>query len=121
VAVLGFIYLMIKSLVAYWVIMWVRLTLPRVRIDHLLDFNWKFLVPLSLANLMMVAFLWKVIPDTDQITNFREALRPTLILLAANILMIVGVAALLHGRWRRERMRIEGRRGEAYSEHTVTG
>jgi len=109
VPLLGFVYLMIKSLVAYVVLIWVRMTLPRLRIDQLLDFNWKFLVPLSLVNLLVVAFVWKVVPDTDQISDLGDAIVPTLVLLVVNIAMIAVVGAILRERGRRERQRIEAR------------
>jgi NADH-quinone oxidoreductase subunit H len=38
---------------------WIRATLPRLRMDQLMRFAWKFLVPLSLANLA-VAALWQL-------------------------------------------------------------
>lgn len=106
---LGFVYLMIKSMAAYMVLIWVRMTLPRLRIDQLLDFNWKFLVPLSLVNLLVVAFVWKALPGADQIDSASDALGPTLALLAVNIVMIAGVAAILRERGRRERQRVEAR------------
>jgi NADH-quinone oxidoreductase subunit H len=109
VAILGFFYLLIKSLFAYWVLVWVRMTLPRVRIDHLLDFNWKFLVPVGLANLLVVAFVWKLIPDTDQINSFGDAVVPTLALLLVNVAMFLVIGALLADRGRRERARIQAR------------
>jgi NADH-quinone oxidoreductase subunit H len=108
-ALLGFGSLLIKSLLAYFVIMWVRTTVPRVRIDQLLNFNWKFLVPVSLANLLVVAFVWKIIPDTDQINSARDAIVPTLALLAANIAMIAVIGLVLRKQGRRDRMRIEAR------------
>jgi NADH-quinone oxidoreductase subunit H len=113
VPVLGLFYLLIKALFGYWVIMWVRTTLPRIRIDQLLGFNWKFLVPLSLVNLLVIAFLWKILPGTDSIGSFGEALVPSLVLLAANIVMIAGVGWLLREQGRRERARLEGRRSAA--------
>ncbi len=109
VAILGFFYLMIKSLFAYWVLVWVRMTLPRVRIDHLLDFNWKFLVPVGLMNLLVVAFVWKLIPGTDEINSFGDAVVPTLALLLVNVAMVLVIGALLADRGRRERARIEAR------------
>jgi NADH-quinone oxidoreductase subunit H len=109
VPLLGFLYLMIKGLFVYWVLVWVRMTLPRVRIDHLLDFNWKFLVPVGLINLLVVAFVWKLIPDTDEITSAGDALVPTLALLLVNVAMILVIGALLAERGRRERARIQAR------------
>jgi len=44
-----------KALVGYWIIMWIKYTVPRIRIDHMLAFNWKFLTPLSFALLMVMA------------------------------------------------------------------
>ena len=43
------------------VIMWFRWTFPRVRFDQLLNICWKWLLPLSLANLLVTAFLMKVL------------------------------------------------------------
>ncbi|HVO69210.1 MAG TPA: complex I subunit 1 family protein, partial [Aggregatilineaceae bacterium] len=107
--ILGFIYLMIKGMVVYFVLVWVRLTVPRLRIDHMLDFNWKFLVPVSLANLLLVAFVWKIIPHTDRIHNFSDALGPTIVMLLVNIAMILVIGALLRERGQRERARIAAR------------
>jgi NADH-quinone oxidoreductase subunit H len=55
--ILGLISLIIKVFVVVFVLMWFRGTLPRFRIDHLLDFGWKFLVPLSLVLLIGVAIV----------------------------------------------------------------
>ncbi len=54
---IGFGYLMLKSIALYFVVMLIRNTVPRVRIDQMMAFNWKFLVPLSLVNVLVVAFL----------------------------------------------------------------
>lgn len=63
VPVLGVVYLVIKSLAVYFLGMWMRATLPRFRIDQLMEFNWKFLVPLSIANLLVASFLWELFPE----------------------------------------------------------
>ena len=36
---------------------WVRATLPRMRVDRLMNFAWKYLVPLSILNIL-VAAVW---------------------------------------------------------------
>ena len=54
-ALLGFVSLIIKVFFFVFVMMWFRGTLPRFRIDHLLDFGWKFLVPLTLVLMIAVA------------------------------------------------------------------
>ena len=53
-----------KALVGYWVIMWVKYTLMRIRIDHMLAFNWKFLTPLAFVLLMVVAFMNALLKGT---------------------------------------------------------
>jgi NADH-quinone oxidoreductase subunit H len=59
---LGVIYFLTKTYVVYMVLLWVRVTLPRVRIDHMNALNWKFLVPLSLTVLVVTALVGKAVP-----------------------------------------------------------
>ncbi len=59
--ILGVIYLFIKAFFMYFVVMWVKYSLPRIRIDHMLNFNWKFLTPLSLVVLIVTAIMDKVL------------------------------------------------------------
>jgi hypothetical protein len=58
---------------------------------------------------MVVAFVWKIIPDTDAITSAADALIPTLALLVANVAMIAAVGTLLAGWGRRDQARIAAR------------
>ena len=51
----GWIWFFIKSFAVYFIMMWIKFTMPRFRIDQLMAFNWKFLVPLSLVNLLVLA------------------------------------------------------------------
>ena len=39
-----------------FVFMWVRWTYPRFRIDQMLNFSWKVLIPVSVLNLVVTAF-----------------------------------------------------------------
>jgi NADH-quinone oxidoreductase subunit H len=50
-----------KAVVLIFLMLWFRATFPRFRIDHLLSFSWKFLVPLTLFNLMLVALIVQVV------------------------------------------------------------
>jgi len=52
-----------KAFVGYWIIMWVKYTLMRIRIDHMLAFNWKFLTPLAFVLLMVTAFMNALLAD----------------------------------------------------------
>lgn len=54
---LAILILVIKAMVGYWVIMWVKYTMMRIRIDQMLGFNWKFLTPLSFALLLVTALM----------------------------------------------------------------
>jgi NADH-quinone oxidoreductase subunit H len=44
-----------KTLVFLYGYVWVRAALPRMRYDQLMDFGWKFLIPLSLGWLLIIA------------------------------------------------------------------
>jgi NADH-quinone oxidoreductase subunit H len=63
--ILGVFYFIIKAMIGYWIIMWVKYTVPRIRIDHMLYFNWKFLVPFSIAILIMTAVMHKLLSGYD--------------------------------------------------------
>jgi NADH-quinone oxidoreductase subunit H len=58
--ILGFIYFLIKTSAVYFVVIWFRGTFPRVRIDQLNTLNWKFLVPLALAVVIVTAVVDKI-------------------------------------------------------------
>ncbi len=46
---------LIKVFAVFFFIMWVRSTLPRLRIDQVMAFAWKFLLPLALINLIVTS------------------------------------------------------------------
>jgi NADH-quinone oxidoreductase subunit H len=61
--ILGVIYFYGKSFFIYLVISWIRLSLPRIRIDEMLDLNWRFLIPVSFVNLVAVAIADRVMME----------------------------------------------------------
>ncbi|MBI5931364.1 MAG: NADH-quinone oxidoreductase subunit NuoH [Chloroflexi bacterium] len=72
--VLGILYLSAKAFFIYFLTMWIRLTLPRFRIDQMMAFNWKFLVPVSIVHLLITGFLWKVLPEPEVTGNIFDRL-----------------------------------------------
>jgi len=49
------LWFLLKVGLVFFVIVWIRTTVPRVRIDQLMALAWKFLFPLALLNLLITA------------------------------------------------------------------
>jgi NADH-quinone oxidoreductase subunit H len=93
----GFVWFGLKTLGMVLVFMWLRGTLPRLRMDQVMAFCWKLLVPLSLANLVAAALVGKLTFDrvaTPALVFFGFAL--------ANVLLLA-LTAWLVLRWHRQR------------------
>lgn len=54
--ILGFVWLMLKSYVLIALQMWIRWTLPRLRVDQFMHLCWKVLIPFTLAFVAISAF-----------------------------------------------------------------
>ena len=50
----GIVWFMGKTFLVVWLLMWVRWTFPRLRIDQILKLEWKYLMPLALINLVLM-------------------------------------------------------------------
>ena len=57
------LWFIVKTFIVFFVMVWTRTTLPRVRIDQLMALAWKFLFPLALINLFVTAVQVLVWPD----------------------------------------------------------
>jgi NADH-quinone oxidoreductase subunit H len=54
---LGFVYITLKIVLGLALMIWIRASLPRLRYDQLMQFGWKRLLPVALANVVISAVL----------------------------------------------------------------
>ncbi len=99
VPILGVFYLLVKAFIVYWVIMWIKYSFPRLRIDQMLDFCWKFLTPLALTLLIVTAILVKALEGASTMVF-------TLSLLAANLVIVWLTLVILRKYARTERQKV---------------
>jgi NADH-quinone oxidoreductase subunit H len=92
----GYVWFFIKCGAVIFFFWWVRSMIPRIRIDHLLNLAWKFLVPLALVNLIVVGLVDKLITD---------GIMQHIALLVANIVVAIAVIGVLAFVGRRARSR----------------
>lgn len=51
----GFVWFFGKAFFLVWILMWIKWTFPRLRVDQILQLEWKYLVPIGLVNLLIMA------------------------------------------------------------------
>jgi NADH-quinone oxidoreductase subunit H len=56
----GFVWFMLKGMILVFVMMWIRWTLPRYRVDQLMHLCWSILIPISFVNFVLIA-LWEML------------------------------------------------------------
>ena len=102
VPLLGVVYFMLKAFAGYFIVILMRSALPRIRIDHMLDLNWKFLVPVSLAAIVVTIVVDKLVPP-----GFNDWARSGVLFLA-NLVLAWVVFGVLSASARRLRAQEEG-------------
>jgi NADH-quinone oxidoreductase subunit H len=102
VPLLGVVYFMLKAFFGYFIVILMRSALPRIRIDHMLDLNWKFLVPVSLAAIVVTIVVDKLVPP-----GFNDWARSGVLFLA-NLVLAWAVFWVLSASARRLRAQEEG-------------
>ncbi len=113
VPLLGFIYLFLKTGALYIPSLILRATVPRVRIDQMMGFNWKFLVPVAIVNVVVVAFLLQVtkalgIAPVPGETDFLANLPQALVLFVGNLLTIAVALEMIRRFGRQARSETSG-------------
>ena len=93
---LGLGYFMIKVYGVYVLQQWIRGTFPRMRIDQMMYFAWKVLVPLMIGLIVVQAIVQKL--PTPVAVHY-------ILIFAANIGVLAIVAAVLQKYFRQEQMR----------------
>jgi len=88
----SYIWFLLKIYLIIFVLMWFRGTLPRLRVDQLQSFAWKFCVPVALLNIFMSGILVYLAPP-----NVTHPLVQVAAYAVGNI-VLVGIILLLYRR-----------------------
>jgi NADH-quinone oxidoreductase subunit H len=116
IPILGFVYLGLKTLVVYFAMLLVRNTVPRFRIDQVMSFNWKFMVPLSIVLVLVQAFLLRLTISLglapEPAGDFVASLPQTIILLLGNLAIVAVILNMIRNRGRQQRLADESTHAE---------
>jgi NADH-quinone oxidoreductase subunit H len=106
---LGFIYLGLKGGVVYLLMLLIRNTVPRFRIDQVMSINWKVLVPLSIVLILVQTFLMKVIntlglaPSPEMAGDFLANIPQTIVLFLGNAVVFIIFMNIIRNAGRQQR------------------
>lgn len=85
---LGIFYLFIKAFLIYYVIMWIKYSMPRIRIDHMLNFNWKYLTPLAIALVILVALVDRLFMNSPSWLYWSAMLAGNIIIVWISLVLV---------------------------------
>ena len=57
----GLVWFVLKWALCIFFLFWIRASMPRIRIDQLMSFGWKWLLPLSLLNIFITAIYLEIV------------------------------------------------------------
>ncbi len=78
--ILGFVYLLVKTLLVYFIMLTLRFSLPRFRIDQMMNLNWKILTPMALFTFMFTAIANKLLPAGNNLIRIGGLLAMNLVI-----------------------------------------
>lgn len=84
--ILGFVYFGIKTAVVHFLTILIRGTLPRFRIDQMMNLNWKILTPIALVMVGLTAILEKLLMGSAEATRIVAHIAANLLVLACVVL-----------------------------------
>ncbi|HEY76839.1 MAG TPA: NADH-quinone oxidoreductase subunit NuoH [Thermoflexia bacterium] len=116
--ILGTVWFLLKMGLMLLLWMFIQITFPRLRIDQMLAFNWKFLVPLALANLCVIGLVNKGI--TEWFPGGVSTWTRAGILLMTNVGIFLATWGILAALERREQRRRETWRAAQVGEVEVS-
>jgi NADH-quinone oxidoreductase subunit H len=85
-----YLWFLVKLWFFFCVLVWIRATLPRLRMDQLMSFAWKFLIPLAMINVAFTAL---------QVLVLESGLLPQEYLIAGGVVLNIVVAGFLIVAW----------------------
>lgn len=53
----GIVWFLAKAFLIVWIMLWIKWSFPRLRIDQILKLEWKYLMPLALLNLVIMTLV----------------------------------------------------------------
>jgi len=114
---IAFAWLGAKGGIIYLTTLWLRNTVPRLRIDQIMAFNWKVLVPLSIANIVVLSAVLKILqelglaPRDFIAASVLDVLPTTLMMLLVNLIAIVWLLGILRKQGREARRQSQASQG----------
>jgi NADH-quinone oxidoreductase subunit H len=81
---------LLKVLTFIFVMFWVRATLPRMRVDRLMNFAWKYLVPLSIINILIAGVWFEMVIRPGYLTfpNWIKGFAVTALLVVLTVYLV---------------------------------